>query len=265
MPILFIWTQADAYAMDATLRWGASAGPDIQGYRIYYDTDSGEPYDGTGAPEGNSPIDVGDVTEFPVHDLDDDKDYFFSIRAYNTNGLSDYSREICVLRPSKTDPYDKGWEITTLELKGFEILYNDPINPDDIPTLGPPDDIPSLELTYPNVNGVAVRCNLEPSGVYFDPPDYVKIFIPCPGYSDVSELDIYYYDDVGGWVLADDADPQWMVPGSRVNHNNGDPSTIEIQVYHFSGVQAGVIGPTPSNPTVDPGGGGCFITTLTEE
>jgi len=32
------------------------------------------------------------------------------------------------------------------------------------------------------------------------------------------------------------------VPGSRVNHNDGDPSTIEIQVYHFSGVQSGSAG-----------------------
>ncbi|UCF84826.1 MAG: hypothetical protein JSV50_04130, partial [Desulfobacteraceae bacterium] len=31
----------------------------------------------------------------------------------------------------------------------------------------------------------------------------------------------------------------WMVPGSRVNHNDGDPSTIEIKIYHFSGVLAG--------------------------
>jgi len=28
------------------------------------------------------------------------------------------------------------------------------------------------------------------------------------------------------------------VPGSRVDHNNGDPSTIEIKIYHFSAAQA---------------------------
>jgi hypothetical protein len=66
-----------------------------------------------------------------------------------------------------------------------------------------------------------------------------------------------------------------MVPGSRVNHNNGSPSTIEIKVYHFSAVQAGI--PTSddvSTPATDGAdtdkataisgeGGGCFIGTAT--
>lgn len=39
------------------------------GYRVYYDTDSGEPYDGQGANEGDSPIDVGDVTSFRLSEL----------------------------------------------------------------------------------------------------------------------------------------------------------------------------------------------------
>ena len=54
-----------------------------------------------------------------------------------------------------------------------------------------------------------------------------------------------------------------MVPGSRVNHNNGTPSTIEIKVYHFSAV-AGVI--SDETDAVPPAGGeggsaGCFIDT----
>jgi len=65
-----------------------------------------------------------------------------------------------------------------------------------------------------------------------------------------------------------------MVPGSRVNHNNGSPSTIEIKVYHFLAVQGGI--PTNadvSTPATDgtdtdtatassvEAGGGCFIAT----
>ena len=70
-----------------------------------------------------------------------------------------------------------------------------------------------------------------------------------------------------------------MVPGSRINHNNGNPSTIEIQVYHFSAVQAAgdVRDATTTSILEDEdevmeeittgtgggGGGGCFIGTTT--
>jgi hypothetical protein len=129
---------------------------------------------------------------------------------------------------------------------------------------------------------VGTPLNLQPSGSHFSLP--VTLLIPCPGYSDASRLDVYYYDDHRGeWFLAHDAedDPDvvqtdaigWLVPGSRVNHNTGTPSTIEIRVNHFSGVQAaaaaGSVPPAPtptSTPTVTSsgGGGGCFISALTE-
>ena len=64
-----------------------------------------------------------------------------------------------------------------------------------------------------------------------------------------------------------------MVPGSRINHNNGDPSTIELKLYHFTGVQAAANrDPTPDpDPDPDPipsdggGGGGCFISTILQD
>ena len=51
----------------------------------------------------------------------------------------------------------------------------------------------------------------------------------------------------------------WMVPNSRVEHNQGDPSTIEIQVEHFSGTQAGTL--SSASVSRGGGGGGCFILT----
>ncbi|GAJ20959.1 unnamed protein product, partial [marine sediment metagenome] len=75
-----------------------------------------------------------------------------------------------------------------------------------------------------------------------------------------------------GWVLACDANGNvqpdgegWMVPGSRVNHNDSTPPTIEIQLYHFSGILAGIFGfgggdGGGGNPGGG-GGGGCFIAT----
>jgi hypothetical protein len=53
----------------------------------------------------------------------------------------------------------------------------------------------------------------------------------------------------------------WMVPGSRVNHNLGSPSTIEIQVFHFTGVQAGSPSGSGGRTTDAVSGGGCFIAT----
>jgi hypothetical protein len=108
--------------------------------------------------------------------------------------------------------------------------------------------------------------NLQPPTVFNIP---VKILIPCPGYTDVSSLNLYYYNG-SSWALACDAAGNvqpggdgWMVPGSRVNHNETDPATIEIQVYHFSGAQAGLFSGggdvVSSSSGGGGGGGGCFI------
>jgi hypothetical protein len=164
------------------------------------------------------------------------------------------------------DGRDSEWGISTGPLKNFNLLFD---SSSDIPTLGPTSGIPGINL--PGVASIGIPLNLQPSGVYFNPP--VKIFIPCPGYADVSNLNVYYYDDVTSeWHLASDADDPyrvqqdaigWMVTGSRVNHNNGNPSTIEIQVYHFSGVQAGTTsdGGSTSSSGSD-SSGGCFVATV---
>ena len=83
-------------AMDVTLQWNVSAG--ASGYKIYYTTGCpGPPYDGAQALEGNSPIDVGNVTEFTLHNIPGD-DCRFALTAYNSYGESGYSNEI------STDP-----------------------------------------------------------------------------------------------------------------------------------------------------------------
>jgi hypothetical protein len=95
----------------------------------------------------------------------------------------------------------------------------------------------------------------------------VTIFIPCPGYQYTNALSVYRYNG-RSWMLACDINGSvqtggvgWMVPGSRVNHNNGSPSTIEIQVYHFTGVQAGTPSGSIGGSTDAAAGGGCFIVT----
>jgi uncharacterized repeat protein (TIGR01451 family) len=114
-------------------------------------------------------------------------------------------------------------------IEGAVIKY-DP-DEDVTPRFGPVGEIPELD----KANGVGIPVALEPPTVFENP---VTIFIPCPGETDVSTLDVYYYNPSEGWVKAEDADG-WMVSGSRVNHNETTPPTIEIKVNHFSGVQSG--------------------------
>jgi len=88
---------------NVTIKWDASEDPDLAGYKIYYDTDSGPPYDpdkADYADEGPSPIIVGpDVTEITLHGLTGTKDYFFTITAFNARRdlESDYSNEVAAL------------------------------------------------------------------------------------------------------------------------------------------------------------------------
>jgi hypothetical protein len=133
---------------------------------------------------------------------------------------------------------DAGIEVDSGDLKGAKVIYDD--NEAQTPTFGPTDEVPPVNLT--GVSGVAIPMNLQPPAV-FDIP--VKILIPCPGYTDVSGLNVYYYDG-NSWILivdaADTLQPGGVglvMPDSRVNHNETDPPTIEIRVHHFSGFQAG--------------------------
>ena len=164
-----------------------------------------------------------------------------------------------------TDPalvglHNAGTQVSSGDLKGAKIVYNssEPV----LPRFGPLNELPAMDME--GSEAVGVPLNLQPHTVFETP---VKIFIPCPGWSDVSSLNVYVFKE-DNWALGCDSDGQvlsggdgWMVPGSRVNHNNGSPSTIEIQVYRFSGAQAaGSTSDVRSNGSSS-GGGGCFIDT----
>jgi len=147
-------------------------------------------------------------------------------------------------------------------LQGAKVIY-DSIEP-RTPAFGPVAEIPPLDVS--GAGAVGMPLNLQPPTVFIVP---VRVFIPCPGTSDVGELSVYYYNG-SRWTRACDADGNvlsggdgWMVPGSRVDHNETDPTTIEIQVYHFSGAQAG----TFSAPSGGGSGGGgiCFITAVSHK
>ena len=88
-------------AAEVTLAWDANTETDLMGYKIYYDTSPGDPYDGTDADQGISPIivHVGDLEErdnprFTLTGLSDNKDYYFALTAFDNENLeSGFSNE----------------------------------------------------------------------------------------------------------------------------------------------------------------------------
>ena len=168
--------------------------------------------------------------------------------------------------PSTTTTVDSpstGLTTTSIDtgyLAGAQVVYDsdEPVTP----VFGPTNEVPSLDAV--GVDPVYYPLNFESSTVFNTP---VRVFIPVPDVADVSDLVIGLYDGET-WVVACDADGNvmpagdgWMVPGSRVNHNNGNPSTIELQVYHFSALQAGSSIGSLLGGEQGATGGGCFVET----
>ena len=168
--------------------------------------------------------------------------------------------------PGLTGPYNMGIQVNGGNLDGAKIIFNDkePV----APRFGPEGELQPYIVEGEEVVGVPM--NLQPPNVFNTP---VKVFVPCPGFSDVSRIKLYLYNGTA-WVPALDEDggvmpggKHFIVPNTRVNHNNGAPSTIEIQIYHFSALQAASatgganVSSTPPNSTGG-GGGGCFIDSI---
>jgi len=261
LPLFLFSLPILAHAANVTLGWDPNTENDLDHYVLYWGTSSGN-------YTNNANISKDEST-YRVTGLAANTKYYFVVTAvdYHANE-SNVSREVSWTK--HVNPVDGErdleWGITTGELKGFKIVFN---SMDPVPTLADSSEIPPLNVSGFNAVGLPLNIETEPKGVPFTTP--VKIFIPCPGFSDVSSLDVYYYEDGSGWVFASDADDSntvqpeavnGMVAGSRVNHNDGDLSTTEIQVYHFSGVQAGSsVSALGSGSSSGSGGGGCFIAT----
>lgn len=245
--ILFYVTPGYAIDVPLSLEWAAVPGADY--YVVHWGQNQGAYTDNSNNYPG-SPI---TTTTYSIT-LPDDT-YYFVLQAFNAAGASGFSEEIYVIGPNHPDldpQYDRGWGITSGDLKGFKIMYSS--TEGVTPTLGPSNEIPVLNLS--GVSPLGSPLNLQPSPTYFNTP--VKIFIPCQGYSDLSNIIVYHYDDLDGrWLPADDAD-NWIVADSFEEHYETDPNTVAIEVNHFSGAQAGT---SSSSASSSGGGGGCFIAT----
>ena len=195
--ISILCTIIPAYGANVTLQWDANTEPNLDHYVVYWGTWSGSYSDNS----GNIP---NDTTSYKITGLAASETNYFAVTAVDDQGdESAIGREVFLLGTLDLDPqYDKGWGISKGDLDGFKIMFE---SSDPTPTLTASSEIPALN--EPGVNGVGQPLHLEtlPLGATFYTP--VKVFIPCPGYANVSGLDIYYYDDVRMyWFLANDAD-----------------------------------------------------------
>jgi PKD repeat protein len=101
--IILAFSVEAAYSMDVTLAWDDNSEANLAGYKIYYKTGkSGPPYDGMGASEGDSPINVA-VDElnnpispqYSIHGLSDSETVYLTLTAFNDDGMeSGYSNEV---------------------------------------------------------------------------------------------------------------------------------------------------------------------------
>jgi hypothetical protein len=90
--ILFIVGQSVCFASSVTLQWEPVDSELVVGYKIYYQADSSaQPYQGTGADQGASPIDVHTNTTATISGLNPNRAYYFAVTAYNASGESAYS------------------------------------------------------------------------------------------------------------------------------------------------------------------------------
>ncbi len=114
VPTSLALTTLDAFSVK--LAWNANPDPDVAGYKVYYDTDANLPYEGRGAKEGDSPIDVKNVTTFTVSGLKPDATYTFVVTAYYPDGKeSGFSTEVrsnsLPRKPSNAEPADAAKDV----------------------------------------------------------------------------------------------------------------------------------------------------------
>ena len=102
--LLLLCTVNNSEALNVTIEWDANAEA-VDGYKLHYQADtSGPPFNGTGADQGPSPIDVGNVTTYSVTGLPDGPTYYFSVTAYKGELESGYSNVVSTGSTDTTAP-----------------------------------------------------------------------------------------------------------------------------------------------------------------
>ena len=123
------------HAAELTLSWDPNAPEEkVTGYKIYYGSHAGPPYEGVAAVEGASPIDVplasladpGQPT-VTLRGLVTCQVFYFTVTAYNEAGESDFSNEV-----SRTVvPKPGGVQVAPAGGGGVQVSW-DGLDPEDL-------------------------------------------------------------------------------------------------------------------------------------
>lgn len=95
---IFFWATF-SFAKDYTFSWFRAN--QLVGYKLYYKKggEPAPPFDGVDADEGESPIELGDITSFTITGLEKNTTYHFALTAYNDSLESDFANVITVQSP----------------------------------------------------------------------------------------------------------------------------------------------------------------------
>ncbi|MBU0995898.1 MAG: choice-of-anchor D domain-containing protein, partial [Proteobacteria bacterium] len=191
----------------------------------------------------NSTIKIRVIVTDIRYDRNENVIYSFKIESEEkhmwTQENSPQTKEIEKSSPLLDESHDTGIEIINDTLKGASIIYKS--NETLQPSFGPTEEIPQLEIDTGQT--ISDPLNLQPPTVFSTP---VKIIIPCSDEADVGLSSIYLFKK-NQWIIACDGAGKVLpggdgciVPNSRINYQ-GTPSKIEVQLYHFTGIQAAAV------------------------
>jgi hypothetical protein len=137
-----------AMARDVSLMWDKSSAPNVAGYKIYYKAGStSPPFDGSGANEGPSPINLGAAATANLTGLSDGQVYYVAVTAYDASGnesgfsnivASDWTPELIYPANGDTDvrvPVQFNWSEPPAGVSATYTLYygTDPeLNPANV-------------------------------------------------------------------------------------------------------------------------------------
>jgi len=155
-----------------TLKWTPSQLPDLKGYKIYYDTDPGPPYNPPPEDilqEGSPPIEVEkNNNQLVLHGLSAKKNYYFAITAVDKFGKeSPFSKEITRYSKKKANKDQKD---------GKKGSSNKPLpadQPDQQTTIAAGD---ILNITVPGQKQMSHEYDVDPNGkIYFMMVGSIKV------------------------------------------------------------------------------------------
>jgi hypothetical protein len=111
-----------------TLSWQALPSATTgYGYKVYYGPNSAPPYNGSGLPQGNSPIDVGNQTQLTLTGLSQGQIYYFTVTAYDTQGRESWYSNVVSATPPPPGPpaAPSNLQATAIDPTQIRLNWND--------------------------------------------------------------------------------------------------------------------------------------------